>query len=206
VSAVHGLREALREARAASLVSHHNVVRVHDVLLTDQGAWIVLEALGGMSLSLAIRRERRLAVPHVARIGLAVLDALEAVHDAGLVHRDVKPGNIQLTERDRVVLTDFGISSPRTPATGPRPAVVYGSRPYLAPESLRRGEFGPATDLFALGVTLFKAVEGHLPDSGATLTHGRAMGDVVEGLLASDPLWRSDPGAARDGLRPLAAS
>jgi serine/threonine protein kinase len=211
---------ALREARAAAHVIHLGVVQVYDVLVDEDGSWIVMEALPGQPLSSIIRERGRLPVPEVARIALHVLSALQAIHDANLVHRDVKPGNIQVCSGDRVVLTDFGLSSPPGVQGGLRSGVVTGSLPYLAPETVLDGHFGPPSDLYALGVTLYKAVEGRAPfDTSTPLSvldsvlsaapvdavHAGALDVVLDGLLEKDPRRRMDAARAGSVLQAVAA-
>jgi serine/threonine protein kinase len=208
---------ALREARAAARVTHPGVVRVHDVLVGEDGAWIVMEALRGQPLSATIRERGRLPVDEVVEIALQLLSALKAIHDCDLVHRDVKPSNIQVCDGDRVVLTDFGLSSPRGVWGGLHVGAIAGSLPYLPPESLVDGRFGPASDLYALGVTLYTAVEGHQPfDPGLPLTvesifcrapeptrHAGPLGEVLDGLLERDPARRMDAAHARSRLQAM---
>jgi len=211
---------ALREARAAARVVHPGVVQVHDVLVDEDGSWTVMEALPGQPLSSVIRECGRLSIPEVARIALHVLSALQAIHDANLVHRDVKPGNIHVCRGDRVVLTDFGLSSPPGVLGGLRAGMVTGSLPYLAPETVLDGHFGPPSDLYALGVTLYKAVEGRSPfDTSTPLSvldsvlsaapadaeHAGALAVVLEGLLEKDPRRRMDAARARRALQVVAA-
>jgi serine/threonine protein kinase len=211
---------ALREARAAARVIHPGVVQVHDVLVDEGGGWIVMEALPGHPLSTVIRKHGRLPAPEVARIALQVLSALTAIHEANLVHRDVKPANIHISGGDRVVLTDFGLSSPAGVLGGLRSGVVAGSLPYLAPETILDGHFGPPSDLYALGVTLYRAVEGRAPFDMSTPSlvlesvlsptrvdaeHAGGLDVVLEGLLERDPRQRMDAPRARDHLWAVAA-
>jgi serine/threonine protein kinase len=152
---------------------------------------------------------------------LHVLSALQAIHDANLVHRDVKPANIQVCGGDRVVLTDFGLSSPPRVMGGLRSGVVTGSLPYLAPETILDGRFGPPSDLYALGVTLYKAVEGHAPfdtstpssvlesvlsDAPMAAEHAGALDVVLDGLLEKDPRRRMDVARTRSAMQAVAIS
>lgn len=98
---------ALREARAAARITHPDVVQVHDVLPDEDGDRIVMEALRGQPMSAIVRKKGRMPVDEVTRIAMHLLSALQAIHDVNLVHRDVKPSNVQLCDRERVVLTDF---------------------------------------------------------------------------------------------------
>ncbi|HLL69323.1 MAG TPA: protein kinase [Micromonosporaceae bacterium] len=156
-------RRTLREARAAARLTHHNVVRVYDVIEADERPWIVMEYVPSRSLHDVIRADGPLDPERVAEIGLGVLAALRAAHRAGVQHRDIKPGNVLLAEDDRVVLTDFGIATVEGDTAVTRPGLVLGSPAYIAPERARNGVTGPASDLWSLGATLYTAVEGHSP-------------------------------------------
>jgi serine/threonine protein kinase len=210
---------ALREARAAARITHPGVVQVHDVLIGGDGDWIVMEALPGMPLSQVLRERGQRPLDEVVDMGLQLLSALQAIHDAGLIHRDIKPSNVQVCETDRVVLTDFGLSSPRGQTGGLRTGAVTGSLPYLAPETIIDGRFGPPSDLYALGVTLYVAIEGRQPfdmltpldvlDSmlsgdSASPAHAGPLGVVLDGLLLADPARRMDAASAALHLRAIA--
>ena len=209
----------LREARSAARVGHPGVVCMHDVLSDDDGVWVVMEVLPGQPLSTTIRERGRLAVDDVVSIALQLLSALQAIHEAGLVHRDVKPSNVQICDADRVVLTDFGLSSPRGVWGGLGVGAVAGSLPFMAPESILDGHFGPPSDLYALGVTLYRAVEGRAPfDPGAPLTvaevrarapqrtaHAGCLDTLLDGLLEQDPARRLDVAGARSQLQAIEA-
>jgi serine/threonine protein kinase len=197
---------AVREARAAARISHPGVVQVHDVVLDEDGDWLVMEALPGKPLSTVIRERGRLRVDEVRHIAVQLLSALHAVHAADLVHRDVKPSNIQVCG-DRVVLTDFGLSSPSGAGGGLRTGAVAGSLRYMAPETIIDGQFGPPSDLYALGVTLYAAVEGHQPfDRGTQMSlldsirsaalappkYAGYLTELLSGLLERDPARRMD--------------
>jgi serine/threonine protein kinase len=214
-----GRQGAVQEARAAARVTHPGVLRVHDVVLEEDGDWIVMEALSGEPLSATISERGRLPVGEVAQIARQLLSALEAIHDAGLVHRDIKPSNVQICSDGRAVITDFGLSSPAGVWGGLRDGSVAGSLSYMAPETLIDGIFGPASDLYALGVTLYTAVEGHPPfDAGEPLSlldsvltaqpeparHAGALSELLDGLLDKDPEWRMDAAHARGCLEATA--
>ncbi|MGW2525315.1 protein kinase domain-containing protein [Streptomyces sp. NPDC001617] len=163
-----GLRLRMqREARAAARVRHPGVVAVHDVTEVDGRPLIVMELVDGPSLD-DVLRERTLDPHEAARIGAEVMDALAAAHRAGVLHRDVKPGNILLERSGRVVLTDFGIAAMDDPGDGAdthltRSGALVGSLDYLAPERAQGADASPASDIWALGATLYAAVEGSSP-------------------------------------------
>lgn len=211
---------ALREARAAARITHSGVVQVYDVVLAEGGDWIVMEALSGISLANVLRERGRLPIKDVTRIGLHLLTALEALHQGDLVHRDVKPSNVQLCDGDRVVLTDFGLSSRPGVRGGLRDGTVTGSLPFLAPETIVDGRFGPPSDLYALGVTLYQAIEGRQPFDTSTpasvlasalsaepapTRHAGALRVVLDGLLEKDPAHRMDSSSARSQLQEMPA-
>lgn len=215
------LRErTLREARATARLSHPNVVTTYDVVEEEGRPYIVMELLPTRSLSTVLREDGALPPERVARIGLEMLSALEVSHRQGIVHRDVKPGNVLLTKEGRAVLTDFGIATmagdPALTSTG----VVLGSPAYMSPERARGRKPGPESDLWSLGATLYAAVEGRPPyDSDnalGTLTAvisdpvepprtGGPLGEAILGLLEKDPGVRMDIPRARVLLERAAA-
>ncbi|MEW2155693.1 protein kinase [Streptomyces sp. NPDC007189] len=157
-----------REARAAARVRHPGVVAVHDVAEVDGRPLIVMELIDGPSLDDVLRERGTLDPYEAARVGAAVADALAAAHRAGVLHRDVKPGNILLDRSGRVVLTDFGIAAMDDPGDGSatrltRSGELVGSLDYLAPERAQGAEPGPPADVWAVGATLYAAVEGASP-------------------------------------------
>ncbi|MFE7859886.1 protein kinase [Streptomyces sp. NPDC057403] len=197
------------EARAAARINHSAVVTVHDVLEHDGRPWIVMELVEGHSLADAVKEHGRVEPAEAARIGLWVLRALRAAHSAGVLHRDVKPGNVLLGHDGRVLLTDFGIAQIEGDTTITRTGEVVGSVDYLAPERVRGHDPGPASDLWALGATLYTAVEGRSPfrrtsplstmqavveEDAAEPQFAGPLGPVMAALLAKDPARR--PGAA----------
>jgi serine/threonine protein kinase len=206
---------ALREARAAARVNHVGAVKVHDLVEENHCPWIVMEPLSGQTLRETLDAAGPLPVDQVTRIGLCLLDALQATHQAGVVHLDVKPGNVHLCDDQRVVLTDFGIAC--TVDDIPSAAgTVAGSPAYVAPERVDGSDFGPASDLFSLGATLFAAVEGRPPfdrgsphatftavveDAPAPFQHAGPLRPIIEGLLAKDPDRRLSTEQTRLALR-----
>ncbi|MFJ4975925.1 serine/threonine-protein kinase [Streptomyces coeruleorubidus] len=203
------------EARAAARINHSAVVTVHDVLEHDGRPWIVMELVEGRSLADAVKEEGRVEPREAARIGMWVLRALRAAHTAGVLHRDVKPGNVLLARDGRVLLTDFGIAQIEGDTTITRTGEVVGSVDYLAPERVRGHDPGPSSDLWALGATLYTAVEGRSPfrrttplttmqavveEEAAELQYAGPLTPVITALLRKDPATRPELAEAEQML------
>lgn len=199
------------EARAAARINHSAVVTVHDVLEHDGRPWIVMELVEGRSLADAVKADGRVEPTEAARIGLWVLRALRAAHTAGVLHRDVKPGNVLLSDDGRVLLTDFGIAQIEGDTTITRTGEVVGSVDFLAPERVRGHDPGPSSDLWALGATLYTAVEGRSPfrrtsplstmqavveEEADEPRHAGPLAPVITALLRKDPAGRPDTAGA----------
>ncbi|MFF1379030.1 protein kinase [Streptomyces sp. NPDC058308] len=215
-----------REARAAARVRHPGVVAVHDVAEVDGRPLIVMELVDGPSLDDVLRDRGTLDPREAAGIGAKVMEALAAAHRAGVLHRDVKPGNILLESGGRVVLTDFGIATMDDPGDGSsthltRSGELIGSLDYLAPERAQGHEPGPASDVWALGATLYAAVEGSSPfrrtSTWSTLTaivvdplpeprRSGPLTPVLRQLMHKDPQERPDAETARLLLADVAAT
>jgi serine/threonine protein kinase len=195
----------MREARAAASLNHPGAVAVYDVVQDEGMAFIVMELVDAPTLSDIVRAEGPLSPVRAAEIGLQVLAALEAAHLVGIVHRDVKPGNVMIGSDGRVKLADFGIASvkddPKLTASG----MILGSPSFMAPEQARDNTSSSATDLWALGATLYFAIKGEPAfDKGqaiSTLTavlHDEPdidasfgeMAPVVSSLLAKEAAGR----------------
>lgn len=198
-----------KEARAAARIQHPAVVTVHDVLEHDDRPWIVMEYIDGPSLADAAKTAGRIEPREAARIGLHVLGALRAAHAVGVLHRDVKPGNVMLAKDGRVMLADFGIAAIEGDSSITRTGELVGSIDYLAPERVTGGAPDPASDLWSLGATLYTAVEARSPfrrtspisslqavvnDEPPAPTHAGALAPVITALLRKDPAHR--PSAA----------
>lgn len=204
-----------REARAAARIDHPAVVTMHDVVIEDAKPWIVMELVNGQSLADRLR-DGTLDVREAARIGLAVLGALSAAHEAGVLHRDVKPDNVLLGRGDRVVLTDFGIAQVEGEQGLTETGAFVGSPEFIAPERVLGRHPGPESDLWSLGVVLYAAVEGMSPyrrsSTPATLQAvlsaepqmpargSGAFGTLVMQLLRKDPAMRPDATEIRQTL------
>ncbi|MEV7194179.1 serine/threonine-protein kinase [Streptomyces sp. NPDC093510] len=215
-----------REARAAARVRHSGVVAVHDVAEVDGRPLIVMELVDGPSLDDVLRDHGPLDPRAAAAIGAEVMEALAAAHRVGVLHRDVKPGNILLESGGRVVLTDFGIATMDDPGDGSathltRSGELVGSLDYLAPERAQGHDPGPASDVWALGATLYAAVEGASPfrrtSTWSTLTaivtdplpeprRSGPLTPVLRQLMHKDPQARPDADSARLLLAGVAAT
>ncbi|MFE6620886.1 serine/threonine-protein kinase [Streptomyces sp. NPDC057740] len=209
-----------REAWAAARVANRNVVTVYDVATQDGRPWIVMELVRGISLAEQLDAEGPLSPQRVAHIGAEVLAALRAAHEAGVLHRDVKPANVLLSNDGRVVLTDFGIAMVEGSSALTMTGEVIGSPEFLAPERALGRTPGPESDLWSLGVLLYAAVEGNSPFRQNTpLSTLRAIVDeelppprragplapVIEGLLRKDPAERLPADRAEQDLRIVGA-
>ncbi|GGO03135.1 hypothetical protein GCM10011576_03190 [Micromonospora parathelypteridis] len=207
---------SLREARAIARLNHANVVRIFDVLRTDGDPWIVMEYVASRSLQDTLAEDGPVSVARTVEIGLGVLGALNAAHKAGVMHRDVKPGNVLLGEDGRVVLTDFGLATIPGDPNVTRTGMVLGSPAYISPERAREGTAGPEADLWSLGATLYAAVEGKSPyarpSAIATLAalatepmpppkNAGPLKAVLNGLLRKDPNERITAEVAERLLR-----
>ncbi|MEU1072719.1 MULTISPECIES: protein kinase [unclassified Streptomyces] len=213
-----------REAQAAARIRHSGVVTVHDVVEEQGLPVIVMELVDGPSLDDVLAERGTLDPREAAAIGAKLMDALDAAHRAGVLHRDVKPGNVLLERGGRVVLTDFGIASMDTPgdealAKLTQSGQIVGSLDYLPPERAQGREPGAASDIWALGMTLYAAVEGSSAFRrtsvlstlaaivGEPLPEPRRAGPltpVLRALMAKDPLHRPDAGQAREMLEAVA--
>ena len=173
---------AMREARITARLHHPNAVPVYDVVDHDGAPCLVMQYLPSRSLHEVLATDGTLEPREAARVGAGIAAALAAAHEAGIVHRDVKPGNILLTTDGTPLLTDFGISRGLGDASLTTTGLLTGTPAYLAPEVARGGESTPAADVFALGATLYAAVEGTPPfglgDNPMALLHSVASGHI----------------------------
>jgi serine/threonine protein kinase len=210
-------REALearvmREARAAARLNHPNVVTVFDVVEDEGRTFIVMELIEAPTLAEMVENQGALSPERAREVGLEVLSAIEAAHTEGIVHRDVKPGNVMIPPTGRVKLGDFGIASvkgdPKLTSTG----LILGSPSYMAPEQATSATSGPEADLWALGALLYFAVEGEPPfDKGQALptlaavvgeepkpvSHVGPLRTAIEALMSKEPAARPTIAEAR---------
>ncbi|MFI9205750.1 serine/threonine-protein kinase [Streptomyces sp. NPDC053048] len=214
-----------REAQAAARIRHAGVVTVHDVTEEQGLPVIVMELVDGPSLDDVLAERGALDPGEAAAIGAKLMDALDAAHKAGVLHRDVKPGNVLLEHGGRVVLTDFGIASMEASgdeamAKLTQSGQLVGSLDYLPPERAQGKEPGPASDIWSLGMTLYAAVEGTSPfrrtSVWSTLSaivteplpepqRAGALTPVLLALMAKEPESRPSADQAREMLERVAA-
>ncbi|MEV2222405.1 serine/threonine-protein kinase [Nocardia vinacea] len=212
---------AMREGRIAARLHHPNAITVFDVAEEDGQPWLVMEYMNAPSLAAKLAGKRTLAPTEVARIGAQAAGALAAAHDAGIMHRDVKPANLLVGDDGTVKITDFGISRAVGDVTVTATGFLAGTPAYLAPEVARGENPEPASDVFALGSTLYAAVEGSPPfgegDNALAVLHAAAraqippprhageLGPVLMRLLAASIDGRPNMREAKAALEAVAA-
>ncbi|MFF7879623.1 protein kinase [Streptomyces sp. NPDC020794] len=210
----------LREARATARIDHPNVVRIYDVVDEGERLWIVMELVAGRSLEQLVVEDGPLDPPAAARIGLELVAALRQVHAGGVLHRDIKPGNVLVERRGhRVVLTDFGIAALQDAEALTMVGMLVGSPDYMAPERVSGRPQGPPSDVWSLGATLCAALGGRSPFSRSTTlatlhavlyeepelpaTAGD-LGEILAALLEKEPSTRPGLEELETALRPIA--
>lgn len=157
-------RRFAREAQAAAAVVHQHVVAIHAVGANHHPPYLVMPFIPGESLQQRLNRLGPLDVIDVLRIGQQVAEGLAAAHAQGLVHRDIKPGNILLERNvDRVLLTDFGLARAADDASLTQSGVIAGTPQYMSPEQARGENVDHRTDLFSLGTVMYTLLAGHSP-------------------------------------------
>jgi len=155
-----------REAEAARTLAHPSIVSVYDCGEDEVHQFIVMEYVGGGTVRDLLRRRGRVSEAEAVRLAAGVADALAYAHSRGVVHRDVKPHNILLTEEGRVKVADFGIARTLDGTSLTRTGTIMGSAPYISPEQARGEQAGPAADLYALGIVLYEMLAGRVPFAG----------------------------------------
>ncbi|RKT57666.1 serine/threonine-protein kinase [Saccharothrix australiensis] len=214
-------RRAMREGRIAARLQHPHAIAVYDVAEDDGQPWLVMEYLPSKSLSTVLSERGTLPPRDVASIGSQVASALAAAHNAGIVHRDIKPGNVLLGDDGTVKITDFGISRATGDVTVTATGMLAGTPAYLAPEVAKGYDPGPPSDVFSLGSTLYAAIEGMPPfglnENTIALLHQVASGKVTPPkqagpltallmrLLRAEPEDRPTMAEAKEALAAVAA-
>lgn len=218
-------KRAMREGRIAAKLSHRNAIAMHDVALDRGEPWLVMEYLPSRSVAQILHTTKTLAPAEAAQIGAQVADAMVEAHAAGIVHRDIKPGNILIAEGGRqtglVKITDFGISRAKDDVTLTQTGVITGTPAYFAPEVARGADPQEASDVYSLGATVYTMVEGQPPfgvdDNSIALLHKVArarinpmqnaaeLEPILLRLLEPSPTKRPTMSQARDMLTSFAA-
>jgi len=160
-----------REAISAANLDHPHIVTVHDAVEHEGRQAVIMTFVEGKSLRALLDEKRTLSPRATAKIGTEICSALDAAHTSGIIHRDVKPGNIMLAKDGRFMLTDFGISK----ALGNQDDltsenIMMGTAKYLSPEQVRGDELGPRADIYSLGLVLYECLAGKVPFVGKTDT------------------------------------
>jgi serine/threonine protein kinase len=211
----------MREGRIAARLHHPNAIAVYDVAEEDGQPWLIMEYLPSKSLSTVLTERGSLPPHEVARIGAQMAAALAAAHSAGIVHRDIKPGNVLLGDDGTVKITDFGISRATGDVTVTATGMLAGTPAYLAPEVAKGYDPGPPSDVFSLGSTLYAAVEGEPPfgvnENTLAMLHAVAAGQInptrqagpltplLTRLLQVEPTERPNMTQAQEALAAVAA-
>ncbi|WNV90681.1 serine/threonine-protein kinase [Umezawaea sp. Da 62-37] len=215
------LRErTMREARSVARLSHPNLVTLYDVVQLDGDPYVVMELVPSSSLADLIRLRGPLTQEQGAAVADAVAAALESAHRAGIVHRDVKPGNVLIADDGRIKLTDFGIARNVADATMTSRGIMLGTPSYIAPEVASGAPLTTAADLWGLGATLWAAMSGTPPYDGtnvlrtinAVVHHevpppvgAGELAPVIAGLMVKRPDARMPLSEVRRLVRPLLA-
>ncbi|MBQ1084638.1 serine/threonine-protein kinase [Nocardiopsis sp. B62] len=205
-----------REAQSAARINHPTVITIHDVFEYEDDPWVVMELVEGGSLQDLLSGSGPLPPEEVADIAESLLKAVRAADAAGVLHRDIKPGNIMMSSDGRVILTDFGIATMEGGPSITRTGALIGSPEYMPPERLEGGPAEHRGDLWSIGVTLYAAVEGSSPFRRDSITAAIAavisaqlppmtraawLEPVVTGLLERDPDRRLTVEQALDLLK-----
>ncbi len=207
-------QRAMREARITARLHHRHAVPVFDVVEHDGQPCLIMQFLPSKPLSAILRERKFLPLEEAARICAQVASALSAAHQVGIVHRDVKPGNVLISDDGNAMISDFGISHAMGDATLTATGIMHGTPAYLAPEVALGAESDFASDVYALGATLYTMLEGAPPfgtdQNYIALLHRVASGNmdppkrsgaltpVMLGMLATDPANRPSMRDAAD--------
>ncbi len=156
----------IREAKIQARLNHPNVVNVHNLIEHEGHLFLVMELVEGQTLDQIIQKQGALPYSEAIQITREVLQALAFMHSKGVIHRDLKPGNIMITPEGHVKVTDFGIAKATTEQGQTRAGVRLGTLWYMSPEQIKGKPVDARSDLYAMGITLFQMVTGKLPFFG----------------------------------------
>ncbi|MGW4208544.1 protein kinase domain-containing protein [Lentzea sp. NPDC004789] len=215
------IQRAMREARIAARLQHPNAIGVFDVVVDNGKPCLVMEYLPSRNLSAVLDERGPMPPVEAARIGSLAAGALAAAHAAGIVHRDIKPGNVLIGRDGAVKITDFGISRALGDVAVTKTGMLAGTPAYLAPELARGAEPAPPSDVFSLGATIYAMTEGEPPFGRSTndlgLLYKVARGEtrppmrsgpltpLLVRLLANEPSQRPTAAQAAEELKAIAA-
>jgi eukaryotic-like serine/threonine-protein kinase len=214
-------RRAMREARLTARLQHPHAVPVFDVVEQEGQLWLIMQFIPSITLAAVLQEGGPLQPNEAAQVGAQVASALAAAHGVGIVHRDVKPGNILIAEDGSALISDFGIAHALGDVTLTSSGMIHGTPAYLAPEVARGGEANFASDVFSLGATMYSTMEGAPPfgttENSIALLHRVASGQfpppqrcgpltpLILDMLLADPETRPSMRAVADNLARLAA-
>ena len=213
-------KRAMREARSAAALNHPNVVSIFDVVNHDGRPWLVMEYVEGQTLADEISHAGQLSPQRVADIGSQLAGALARAHERGIVHRDIKPGNVLIDKAGRPKISDFGIARGKGDDQLTQVGFLTGTPGYLSPELARGGDPRSASDVWALGATLYSAVEGRSPyeprnnpiallrsiatERPRPMTHAGVVGPAIHEMMLEDPTSRWDMATSARALGRIA--
>jgi eukaryotic-like serine/threonine-protein kinase len=213
-------KRAMREARSAAAFNHPNAVAIFDVVNHDGRPWLVMEYVEGQTLADEISHAGQLSPQRVADIGSQLAGALARAHERGIVHRDIKPGNVLIDKAGRPKISDFGIARGKGDEQLTQVGFLTGTPGYLSPELARGGDPHSASDVWALGATLYSAVEGRAPfeprsnpiallqtiatERPRPMTHAGAVGPAIREMMLEDPARRWDMATSAQRLGRIA--
>ena len=176
-------QRVIREARITARLHHPHAVTIYDVVDDGDYPCLIMQFVPSSSLTGLLRERGTIPPAQVSRIGADLAAALHAAHEVGIVHRDVKPGNVLITDDGSAKLTDFGISHAAGDVTLTSTGMVSGTPAYLAPEVARGGTSGFSADVFSLGATMYAALEGAPPfglePNPMAVLHRVASGQII---------------------------
>ncbi len=155
-----------REARAAAKLNHPNIVSIYDVGQEDGVYFIVMEYVKGVTLKKLIQKDAPLSTEKVVHIGMQIAKAMEFAHQHEIIHRDIKPQNVIITDTGEIKVTDFGIARAGSTSTMTRTGAILGTAHYISPEQAQGSVIDPTTDIYSLGVVIYEMATGELPFRG----------------------------------------